>query len=537
MTVPALAIGEMLVRRHRRGLGIVAAGMVTFVLATAASPELSATVMGFAFVLFALVVCYVVAVFGFGFDTDVAAAGSCYPARMLSLPVRTVELAAWPAVFGAAALVALWLTAAGLVFRPWGLKAPLGWPAAVAATQFVWLLALLWWPFSLPWARLGVALLIGHLPVSVTLYAFNVGMPLAELLLALGLIAPAGCGMIYCGVLRTRLGRFRRWEPLAAGGGEPASVALIDARPFRTADAAQRWFEWRRHGFALPLWMALMLPLFLTPFFLDDHSPPKLLRNVALVLAAPVFFAGMGGTAPGRHNHWVKNAHALSSFVATRPLTTAALVGAILRTAARTTLLAWAITAGLLSAAVLLSGAAGPLAGVVERWFAARPAVDAVASVLLGGFLLLLLTWKRLVENLLVGLTGREWLIGGAILVGLFVAFSGVMVGLWLLVHPEYHQRIGEWLPCGMAVVVGLKLLATGFVVREVRRRRLVTYGTAKRLAGLWFLVVATLSATLIWLVPDSVLVFPSLMMAAVLLTPSARLSATPLALDWNRHR
>lgn len=531
MTVPALAIGEMLVRRHRLGLGIVAAGMSVLALTTTVSPELSANVMGFAFVLFGLGVCYVVAVFAYGFDTDVAAAGSCFPARMLSLPVRTAELAAWPTAFGVVALSVLWLAAAGLVFRPWGLRTPLGWPTAVAATQFVWLLALLWWPFGLPWARIVVGLFIGHLPASVTIYAFQTGVSLADLLLVLGLLSAVGCGTIYLGVWRTRQGLFHRWERVGRSTGE------VVTQPFRGRGQAQRWYEWRRHGFVLPLLIALVLPLYLVAFFVDDHNPAKLLRNVLLVLAQPVFFAGMGGTVVGKHNPWGRNTHGIPSFTATRPLTTAAMISAILRTAARTTLITWAVAVGLSALAILLSGAAEPLGKLIRDWAATRSAVEVIATVVTAGALLLLLTWKRLVENLLVGLTGREWLIGGSIFVTLFVAFNAVMLGLWLLVRPDLHGRVRDWLPWVMAVVVGLKLLTTLFVVREIRNRRLLTDRSLTSLTVLWLVVAGGLSAALIWLVPAEIASAATLVLAAILVTPSARISAMPLALDWNRHR
>ena len=45
-----------------------------------------------------LVLCalYLAAVFAHGFDTDLATAGTAFPARMFTLPVQTGALAGWP---------------------------------------------------------------------------------------------------------------------------------------------------------------------------------------------------------------------------------------------------------------------------------------------------------------------------------------------------------------------------------------------------------------------------------------------------------
>ena len=55
---------------------------------------------------------YFLAVFSFGLAGDLAARQSIYPARMFTLPVTTAALAGWPMLYGAAAMASLWLATA-----------------------------------------------------------------------------------------------------------------------------------------------------------------------------------------------------------------------------------------------------------------------------------------------------------------------------------------------------------------------------------------------------------------------------------------
>jgi len=272
-------------------------------------------------------------------------------------------------------------------------------------------------------------------------------------------------------------------------------------------------------------------------FFVDDHTPPALARDFVLTLGVPVLFAGMAGTVVGKHNPWVRDYYGVPSFTATRPMTTAGLVAAILRAAVRTTLLTWAIVVAMTAAAVTLSGAAAPLGELGERWLAARPAAEVAATLTAAAVLLLVLTWKQLVENLLIGLTGREWVIKGYMFFGATAASGVAVAGLWLLVHPEHYGTAKEWLPRILAALVALKLTAAAAVAAGLRRKRLVADRTLAAVAGIWSAVVAVLGGTLVWVVPADWAAGPTIVMTVALMVPLARVSALPLALDWNRHR
>lgn len=536
MTSPALAIGGMLVRRHRWGLAAVAGPLALAVAATAVVPAATAEVVGLAWVLLMLGVCYVAAVFAFGFDTDVAGAGSCYPGRMFTLPVRTVELAGWPVAFGAAAVAGLWLAAAGLLFRPWGYDVPLAWPALMVAAQFVWLQALLWWPFGLPWVRVLVGILIGHAPATAAIYLLQTGSAPGDVLTVEAVALAAGVGAAYAGVAQARWGVAPTWDWVTRIGGA-AAAGRRDLGGFGSVAKAQAWYEWRRHGYVLPALVAGMMPVILLPLFLAEGEPKSVATILGLALGAPVYFAGMAGTTVGKHNPWVRDYYGVPSFTATRPVTTAGLLAGMLRGAARTTLIAWVVAAAMITAAVFLSGADELIGRLGRAWLDARPTAEVAGAVAAVAALLLLLTWKRLVENLLIGLTGREWVIKGSLFGGLFVSCNLAVFGLWFFIHPEYHHYAREWGPWLLAAAVGLKLLLAAVAVRALRRKRLVADRTLAALAGVWLAVAATLGALFAWVVPGEVVPAHSVVMAAVLATPLARLSTMPLALDWNRHR
>jgi hypothetical protein len=542
MTTSLRALGWPVVRRHQWGLIAVLAAVVASAAAAAVAqvvlePTQAMSARVIASLLLLMSALYLAGVFSYGFDSDVSAVGTCFPARQFTLPVRTVELAGWPVLVGSAVLALLWVIVALVLFRQSGVEVPVGWPALLVAAQLTWVQALLWWPFGLPWARPITAIVFGHLPATGMMLARNLDAPPWVVPTYLGTAFGLGAAAAVAAVARSRRGIVPAWDWLLRLGR--AATAWRSRRGhFASTERAQDWYEWRRHGYVLPLLTVVTLPIFgLLALFVDDHDPPKLMRALTLALAVPVFFAGMGGTVGGKQNPWVKSTYGVSSFTATRPVSSAGLVAAILRAAIRTTLIAWAVAAVMIGGAVYLSGAYLVFGNMGRDWLDARPAGEVVATVVVAAAVLLILTWKRLVEGLLIGLTGREWLIKGSVLVGLFLFFGLLLFALWLLIRPEYHHYIPELMPWVLATLVGLKFLAGAAAVRGLRRKRLVADPTLAKLAVAWLAVYATLLALLARVVPGELVPAYTLAMGVALVMPLARVSAMPLALDWNRHR
>jgi hypothetical protein len=539
MMSPPVVIAWTLWRRHRWGLSAAAATTAVVLIVAALvrstlSPGEALARSAIGFMPLLIIAFYVIAVFSYGFDMDVAGGGSCFPARQFTLPLRTADLAGWPIIYGAVAVGGLWLAAAGLLFRPAGLDIPLVWPAILAAAQVAWIQALLWWPFGLQWTRPIVGVALVHLPVTGMMVAQKLDVPESFFLVYSIACLPVAVAAAFVGVSRARGGVVPQWEWLSALG---RATPQTTAKPFQSPLRAQMWFEWRRFGKTLPLLICLILPLALLGLFLEENTPPILARSLGLALGLTIFLAGMAGESVVKNNPWSRELYAISSFAATRPMTCAELVGAKFRAAAKTTLVSWVLVILLIAAALMFSGSHRVLGEMIDAWLAARPVGEVIATVAAVGAILVLLTWKRLIENLLIGMAGREWVHRVFIFIGVVFAISFLIAAMWFLIHPEYHERIrvvGPWL---MAAAVALKLLTAALAIRALRRRRLVSDRTLAGFALAWIVIAATLFGLLRWVIPGEVVATTAIAMGIVLIMPLARLSAMPLALSWNRHR
>lgn len=269
---------------------------------------------------------------------DVATGKSWYPAFMLRLPVRTWELALWPALAGGAAVAAAWAALARWVLAPLGMDAPAGWPAALLAALLACAQALVWTPLPLRCARIVVAVLALPVLIDLAWAADRSGVPgwlLSGCSLALFAL---GCAASVAGIRRARTGggkgagrraKGEGWtgrddsgssgrrsdvrlpcNQLPSGSGHLRSSAFIPRtpapapplpaqRPTPNAErhppaprpsplalrpslfplrpspfGSQLWFEWRRSGWVLPLLVAAGCLLFTLPLLWIRETEP-----------------------------------------------------------------------------------------------------------------------------------------------------------------------------------------------------------------------------------------------------------------------
>jgi len=541
MKTPALAIGWTIWRRHRWGLIATAACVAIAVAASAGvracrDPGDALQLCGMLVMPLFACALYLASVFAHGFDTDLVTAGTAFPSRMFTLPVPTGALVGWPIAYGAAALALLWLVIAGLILRPAGLDVPLWWPAVMVAAVLAWMQALVWWPFGLAWVRIVVALLVVHLPISATMVALKLDVPEWAIAAGLGVALLVGLMAAWLGVARARCGVVPSWEWLTNVGTSIDQRARRRSQ-FGSASRALAWYERRRHGLALPLMVVLIVPICMLSFFLEEITPQMMVRNLGLAVMVAVFCAGMGAGQVGRNNTWVREHYGLSSFAATRPVTTAAMVAAKLRAAARTTLVAWGLLLAMVAVSLFASGNHRLLGSMIGAWLEVRTTAEVIAAVLVAGVLLVLFTWKRMVESLMLEMIGREWVVKVMVFAGLFLGLNLAVLGLYVFVHPEYHDAVRAVMPWVVAALACLKLFLGAVAIRALRRKRLVADRTLLILGATWLTLFAVLFGTLAWLVPSDVAPPYTLAPGVLLLMPLARLSAMPLALDWNRHR
>jgi hypothetical protein len=482
---------------------------------------------------------YMAAVFAYGFESQLEARESGFPARMFTLPVRTGMLVGWPMLQGMAAVALSWLAWAYFVLRPSGIAVSL-WSNALLAAAFVAVLqALLWSPFGLPWVRVVLAVLL--LPLLALAPTLGPALGIEEPVL-LGLYAaliPLAALTAFAGVSRARQGEAPDWRGLfgsRAAAGRPSRRRA----PFPSVARAQFWFEGRRHLLGFPLaaggFAALHLALILRLAGTVQDLGYKAILG-ANFLFFPVILASFFGCFLGRAGTLAGRPYPVSSFTATRPLSGSTLVAAKLKVAALGTLAAWAIV---LFAALAWLVYSGSDARLLQVWTAFRqtyPTGRLVATVLLAVVGPVLVTWRLLVDNLWMGLTGRAWIArGGLLACGVGLTVLGMLYS-HLVNDPDLCDQLWDALPLWAGGAALIKLLAGAGVGLALLRRGLVSPPALARLLALWLLAAGGLFVLAYGAVPDGAAPVSLLASGAVLGVPLVRLAAAPLALAWNRHR
>src|SRR5438046_962043 len=426
MRSPALAIAWEFRRRHRWGLIAVTGYLfvvatIRFLILEPGEPVLVDSVRFAAVVSVPLTTTfvYLLAVFSFGFGGDLAARQSMYPARMFTLPVTNAALVGWPMLYGTAAVALLWLAARLFAVWPSGIEIPVIWPALLAAGLLAWTQALTWMPYGLPAIRLIVAVLCLAALDTVVLVAihFKAGEPM--MLAILGPQVPLAYLVARFAVARARRGDVPDWRGLSARSGEITNVLPRPRDHFVSPARAQAWFEWRRHGRSLLALVGLLLPFELALLWLAKDAAAFVFEILFLVLITPPFMAAFTGWTGSKPHPNVGDSYGVPPFIATRPLTSAELIAAKLKMAMWSTLAAWLL---LLVAMPLALEWSGTWSVVIER---VRHMNDAIGTPRAVVFVLLILagfivsTWKQLVQSLHIGLTGREWIVKGSVLITL----------------------------------------------------------------------------------------------------------------------
>ncbi|HEX4954818.1 MAG TPA: PHB depolymerase family esterase [Thermoanaerobaculia bacterium] len=500
---------------------------------TEGPPEIAPWVM----VPFSTIFLHFLAVFSFGLGGDLAARQSIYPARLFTLPVTTAALAFWPMLYGALAMASLWLATVLLAVLPLGLDLPLLWPGVLAVVFLAWTQALMWRPYGLKGLRVIVAVLWLTTLDAIVLLALHYEVPGRWMVAFLAPQLPLAYFAARLAVARARRGEVPDGRGILARLGKLAEALPRRRGPFPSPAAAQTWFEWRRQGWRLPASMALLLPFELALLFVASSERPGFVLYTLLgVLLTPPLMAAFAATTVSTSSPEERDAWGVSPFDATRPSTSAALVGAQLKGAMWSTLAAWLLV--LIAIPLALTGSATwqPVIERTGQWIEAEGTLRVVASLVLVFLALLGWTWKQLVQNRHLGLTGREWLIKAGIFFTLSCFILIGPLGGWILslLVMAMATDASRWIAAGL---IGLKVSIAAWIATRLHRQRLVSARTLVTVAAGWLVVVLALYRLLDWLVTTPLLPRYLLALVAVLAIPLARLSAAPLALAGNRHR
>jgi polyhydroxybutyrate depolymerase len=284
--------------------------------------------------------------------------------------------------------------------------------------------------------------------------------------------------------------------------------------------------------------VAILVPFEVLFLYVVRDQPPVLtVTGLVVMLLTPPFLAAFVAVTVGRSSADASSAYGLAPFVATRPLSTRALVAIELRMALASTLFAWLLVVVALALGLALSGS-WPV--VIDK---ARGLADfvgparAIAIALLGVLALLAITWKQLVQGLAIGLTGREGLIKSSVLGRLW---SLVMIGLVLHLfnrNPEFRVFLWHsvpWLPLVPAMV---KVGAAAWIAGRLHRDRLIADRALVAAAAAWLAAVLAVHGALRWTFDTPHFAQSLLLSLAILAVPVVRPAAVLLALASNRHR
>src|SRR5213592_5047172 len=437
MPSAARAIAWEFRQRHRWGLIALAGYFLVLATIKLLIPESSLTFNMDSGERFAVVVMvpltatflYVLTAFTYGLSGDVAGRQSMYPARLFTLPVSTTALTLWPMLYGAAAMAILWLATRFLAVWPAGFDIPVIWPALAAVSLLAWTQALTWMPYGLPGLRVILAVLWLGTVDSIVLLALRYQASEAVMVAIVAPQIPLAFLAARFAVGRARRGDVPDWHGVFARVKSRPQAP----RPFASPARAQGWFEWRRYGRSLPALVGLLLPFELAMLWLAKDAPAFVFEILFLALITPPFMAACTAWTVSRPNPQERDSYGVPPFIATRPLTSAELIAAKLKMALWSTLAAWLVVLVALPLALEWSGTWPIVTERVRRMHdtIGTPRAATVVVLILAGFIVA--TWKQLVQSLHIGLTGREWLIKGSVLLTLtFLILLGPIVE-WII--------------------------------------------------------------------------------------------------------
>ena len=480
---------------------------------------------------------YFLAVFSYGLTGDLTARQSIYPRRLFTVPVTSAALAGWPMLFGATTMAALWLVTAGFARWSWGINVPLAWPALLLAVFLAWTQAMTWMPYGWPGVRVAAAVLwLATLDAIVILaveYGASEGMMIALLAPQLPLAYWTACAA----VARARRGMIPEW-PAVRWPRQGHAAASRPRTPFASAGRAQAWFEWRRHGWSLPAMVALVVPFELGLLFVPVVVTPSFLFLVLLAVAVtPPVLAGFVAATLRQASPHASDQSGLTPLEATRPITTAVLVAAKLEAAAWSTLAAWLVIAALVPIALMASDTWHAATTRVATFAAYVGTSRAVAIASLTALAFIVSTWKRLVQSLYIGLTGRQWITR---ISGFTTLVLVAMIGPafeWVSESAAAQRWLWDNWQSMLAALVVLKMTVAAWLATRLWTRRVLSDRALVIGAAAWMMTVLALHGVLVWLTDTPLISRALLGLFAIAAIPLARLSAAPLALAWNRHR
>jgi hypothetical protein len=324
------------------------------------------------------------------------------------------------------------------------------------------------------------------------------------------------------------------------------------SRPFRNGAHAQFWYELRRNGVLLPA--AVLLVMFFIPLpalFVGRLSAGATIVSFIWMCGGPLALAAVVGKVFVRPDAWSFDL-ALPTFVSTRPILPGDYLGAKLKAAAVSTLIAWTIVLVL-----------GPLSlhfcnDTTKLWKAWKFLREVfpqpiLALLSIGAVLsLMLLTWKLLIKSAWMALRGPGWLYVTAVFAELIVTVTIAIVVVDRLDSDKSSAPGGWWfraIPTIAAILVAATAIKLASAIIALRRSLAAGHMVTRQIGWTFFfwlagtLCIATTAYVFAWRYPVLfyITTAPWLKGIAGLLgllsLPLARLAFAPSQFAGNRHR
>lgn len=337
------------------------------------------------------------------------------------------------------------------------------------------------------------------------------------------------------------IARERRGDS-AALSLRPARFALSERiaasirRPFRSAAAAQFWFEWQQKGWILPSMFAAFAVFMLTGYSLHwfKNGEYELLHGCAGfgIGLAPISL--IAGLVLG-HVNLPQGSSECGGFLATRPLTNSALSAAVFKMEGVSLLLTWSLwLLGTLGATALLYLDRG-VEPVWDLWtqhgkFAAEFSLMGPWFALILAAMCLIAAWIPLTLATSLALVGHQKFLVACVSGGVPVVLMALfLAGMRSEGRALLSDEINHLITGGCAIAVTL----VAFV--EALRRKSINWQKCRTAIAGW-LMLCSVAGSVMWHVNSWTLAW--LMFAggvfALIYVP---LAAGPVAFSWNRHR
>lgn len=515
----ASAIAWEIWRKNHRGYALVLAGTTLVgVLARWLGPEGDPVPQGFAGG--AMMMSFLATFAAFTYGESGRRLG--FPARPFTLPIGTGTLVGVPILLGALAITLVHLVWAVLFFVLNVDAYPVGafavfWVAALVVFQAtVWCLAR--HPKTLVLALVAALSLLGYLAAGLVGDTRH-----DEALAGLAVLIPAGWVAARVGVGGQRCGRRRLMDAAQERLEEWAGALLRGRRHWKSPARAQLWMEWRANAVAPVLALAVgLVPVCLTWIRIAAADQIGVLATAWFYFTGflALFWACVSGLWLARDAG--SRATAISSFLATRPVTSGDLAFAKLKLAGALTLVGWVVYGLNLALAFNLFFRPSELPMVRSEDELAPAAV----------FIALALTW-HLVGALPLWLTGRIPGIAWAALVTL----GFYIVALNAVQFINKHFGLLRALPWLLGAAFVVKAAVAGWSFGESLRRGLLTRRAVAGYLLFWSVTTACCLAVAALVCQGTPFEDGPVLLAAVLLVPLARVGLAPLGLARARHR